>query len=109
MFETSCIPKHQEVPILQPVSNVSRNTLFEKLPKREVVLGISSQTLQPINERAGVTPGEAVTIEEATRSLHTSNTWHIERPKRLASSLFGRIINRRDNIAPKSILQIIHK
>ena len=67
MFETSCTPKHQEVPILQPVSNVSRNTLFEKLPTREVVLGISSQTLQQINERVGVTPGEAVAIEEATR------------------------------------------
>ena len=41
------------------------------------MLGISSQTLQKISEKVGVTTGEAVAIEGAKRSQCTSNIWHI--------------------------------
>eukprot|EP00112_Aurelia_sp_Birch-Aquarium-sp1_P003430 Seg1383.7 transcript_id=Seg1383.7/GoldUCD/mRNA.D3Y31 product="hypothetical protein" protein_id=Seg1383.7/GoldUCD/D3Y31 len=66
-------------------------------------------TRMHIKERVGVTLVERRTIEKHTQGQSNSKIWHLERSKRLTSSLFGRIINRRKTVQPKSLLDTIQK
>ncbi|KXJ29264.1 hypothetical protein AC249_AIPGENE29029 [Exaiptasia diaphana] len=79
------------------------------MPQLDVQPNISPDTLQKIENKVGVSKDEAVAIEVSTRCQRQSKDWFKERQKRLTSSLFGRVINRRENIAPVSIITSIKK
>eukprot|EP00112_Aurelia_sp_Birch-Aquarium-sp1_P025768 Seg8764.1 transcript_id=Seg8764.1/GoldUCD/mRNA.D3Y31 product="hypothetical protein" protein_id=Seg8764.1/GoldUCD/D3Y31 len=66
-------------------------------------------TRMHIKERVGVTLVERRTIEKHTQGQSNSKIWHLERSKRLTSSLFGRIIKRKKTVQPKSLLDTIQK
>ncbi len=48
-------------------------------------------------------------IERETREQGNSQAWYFERSKQLTASIFGRIVRRRENIFPKSIIEQIGK
>ena len=74
----------------------------------DMAVGDENLTVR-IKERVGVTIDECRTIERETKGQSDSKVWHLERSKRLTSSLFGRIINRSKSIQPKSLLDMIQK
>eukprot|EP00795_Rhopilema_esculentum_P009883 gene9883-18473_t len=66
-------------------------------------------TSASIAHNVGVTLQDIKVIEKETRKQASSHRWFLERSKRLTSSLFGRILRRRENVFPKSILDQIAK
>ena len=46
-----------------------------------------------------------ISVEKATKMQSESKAWHSERTKRIAASNFGRIMNRRKNMYPNSIIK----
>ena len=79
------------------------------MPQLDVELNIWPDTLKRIDNNVGVGKNEAVAIEVSTRLQRKSKDWFKERQKRLTSSLFGRVINGRESIAPVSIVASINK
>ena len=75
----------------------------------EIDFALLGSCLDDTALKVGVSVARARIVEEETRSQSKSSLWHFERSKRLTSSLFGRIINRRKKIFPKSIIETITK
>lgn len=76
------------------------------MPQSDIEFNLSSHTLQVINKKVGVTKVETITIEAKTRSQRQSKDWFIEQQKRLTSSLFGRVMNRRESASPVSLIDL---
>ncbi len=75
----------------------------------EVDTALLNRNAELVISKVGVSLEKANLIEAETRSQSASNLWFLERSKRITSSIFGRIINRRKNKFPKSILEAIQK
>lgn len=108
-FETSCTIQKKVQDQLETGVRFTRDALFENMPQSDIEFNLSSHTLQVINKKVGVTKVEAITIEAKTRSQRQSKDWFIERQKRLTSSLFGRVVNRRESALPVSLIESIKK
>ena len=48
-------------------------------------------------------------IEDETRGQSSCQIWFHERSKRIIASMFGRVLNRREKIFPKSIIDTLRK
>ena len=112
LFKTTCNVINAEKSIDSNADNAStkftRIDVFASFPDKIDILGEEHLRMR-IKERVGVTLDECRTIEKETQGQSDSKIWHLERSKRLTSSLFGRIINRRKAMEPKSLLGTIQK
>ncbi len=73
------------------------------------ITGLDIKTTEKIKQIVGVTVEQCRMIEAETRGQSSSQIWFHERSKRITASMFGRVLNRREKIFPKSIIDTLRK
>ena len=87
--------------------NVRKHVMENLDDKGDPLIVLSSEQLQQIANKIQVSINECLEIERNTRGQADCPQWYQHREKRLTASNFGAVINRRENIYPKSILEKI--
>ena len=67
----------------------------------------SDEILENVTSKVGISGGLSFNVCCATIKQNTESTWYIERSKRSTASNFGKVLNRRRNILPTSIVNSI--
>ena len=65
------------------------------------------QNKDKVIKKVGLAIDQCIVIEKSTRQQGSSQLWHLERSIRRTSLIFGRVINRKENIYPKVILDTL--
>ena len=105
-FVTSCTIAEKEPQVQETIASetgFNAECIFSFLPKNIDATQFGAEALQKVTEAVGVTMKQALIIEESTRKQSNSQIWHFERSKRITSSMFGRVMKRKEQIYPKSI------
>ncbi len=83
--------------------------IFENMSSETDASHFDQDNLTNMLQMSGVNLEDCRRIERETREQGNSQAWYFERSKRLTASIFGRIVRRRENIFPKSIIEQIGK
>ena len=107
-FSTSC--NTSTVPTqVDPKPPSTTCNIFQNMSERMDESFFNITTASCISKAIGVTLDDSKRIEHETNGQRLCSAWFKERSRHLTSSLFGRIIKRRQPIFPKSILDQIQK
>ncbi|XP_065068608.1 uncharacterized protein LOC135693945 [Rhopilema esculentum] len=110
-FETSC-SKAISKKVLKGKEDEENSSLiyierlFEGMSTKEPSSS-SLATYAEIVSRVGITFDAGITLCKNTLKQNEEQIWHTERAKRITSSIFGRVMNRRKTIYPASIVKTI--
>ena len=86
------------------------NQLYESVPKECSPVNLNRDVYNAILEKVGITVEESINICCETLTQSEQPIWYLQRSKRITASLFGKVMNRRQNIHPKSLIdEIMHK
>ena len=95
------------VPTLQMESLVV-DWIFKNVPGDYVPpLNYTLEQLKLIEATVGLTVSSAKEICASTIGQSTNTRWHAERSRRVTSSIFGKIVNRRKSVHPTSLIKSI--
>ena len=110
LFKTSCnnIGDLTEVPIAK-ASGSTTCDIFQNMSTDMEACYFDDDAAKLVLATVGVTLQESRAIEKETQGQGNCQAWFYERSKRLTSSLFGRIVRRKEHIYPKSILEQIKR
>lgn len=67
----------------------------------------SDEILENVTSKVGISGESSFNFCCETIKQHIESTWYIERSKRITASNFGKVLNRRRNILPISIVNSI--
>ena len=110
MFESSCNRRDKAANIEMPRNKFTRIDIFSEFQVEEMKFQCEDEEItERIKSAVGVSIRDCQVIELETQKQSNSLAWYFERSKRLTSSLFGRVMNRRQDVYPKSILDTIQK
>ena len=112
VFETSCNRKNDQESCNEKQITSSNTTgvdLFVNMSTEIDTVQLDIATKDKIKQVVAVSLEQCQFIEAQTRGLSSSNIWFHERSKRVTASIFGRIMNRREQIFPASIIDTITK
>ena len=111
-FETSCnrISIDETPPMNQNTNATSMEVnIFANMSTESESSELDFETLEKIELAVGVSLEQCKLIEAQTRGQSSNNIWYFERSRRITASIFGRIMNRREHVFPKSIIDKIVK
>ena len=109
-FETSsskALDQRSFIIMQSEEENVSHiNKLYEHLHVQSTYEGLVSPEIhESILSKVGISPEESLSI--CHKTLSQSEEWYSERSKRITASIFGKILNRKHIVYPKSLIQTI--
>lgn len=90
-------------------SNATEVNLFANMATGIETVGFDMAIKENIEKDVGVSLEQSQFIEAQTRGQSSSNIWFFERSKRVTASIFERVMNRREKIFPKSVIDSITK
>ena len=86
------------------------NQLYQSVPKECSPVNLNRDVYNAILEKVGITVEESINIRCETLTQSEQPIWYLQCSKRSTASLFGKAMNRRQNIHPKSLIDaIMHK
>ena len=107
-FVTSCTVAQKSSESVEAVKvDFDSNFIFNLMPNKIDESILSMQNKDKVIKKVGLAIDQCIVIEKSTRQQGSSQLWHLERSKRITFSIFGRVINRKENIYPKAILDTI--
>lgn len=68
---------------------------------------VDSVTAQKINDKVGVSIDRSIEVCLQTINQSTEPSWYLECSNRIAASIFGKVLNRRQSIHPSSLVKSI--
>lgn len=86
------------------VTTVERLDLFKNFKNEPELVTLQPEEATFVDKVLKVSREEAKKIEQQTIGQSSNKKWYQERSKRLTSSNFGLVLNRRESVYPKSIL-----
>eukprot|EP00112_Aurelia_sp_Birch-Aquarium-sp1_P004784 Seg1542.8 transcript_id=Seg1542.8/GoldUCD/mRNA.D3Y31 product="U3 small nucleolar RNA-associated protein 21" protein_id=Seg1542.8/GoldUCD/D3Y31 len=89
--------------------NISHiHELYEHLHVQSTYEGLFSPEIhEAILSKVGISPKESLSICHKTLLQSEEPIWYLERSKRITASIFGKILNRRRTVYPKSLIQTV--
>ena len=84
------------------------NKLYEHLHVQSTYEGLVSPEIhESILSKVGISPEESLSICHKTLLQSEEPVWYLERSKRITASIFGKILNRKRTVYPKSLIQTV--
>ena len=117
LFNTSCSRQKRQRLLEECTGNLEQTPeyilveeIFKNVPRGHCPpAGLNDEQLNHAIKSVGVTVSAAKEICLSTMQQSKDHRWYAERSKRVTASVFGKIINRRKSLYPKSLIQSITK
>ena len=85
--------------------NVRTDILKQLDESSDPLIVLSPEQIETVKSRVKVSVEERLEIERNTRGQADCSEWYQHREKRLTASNFGAVMNRKESIFPKSLLE----
>ena len=103
-FVTSCTVAQKSSESVEAVKvDFDSTFIFNLMPNKIDESILRMQNKDKVIKKVGLAINQCIVLQKSTRQQCSSQLWRLKRSKRLTSSIFGRVINRKENIYPKAI------